>query len=98
MEAKISRATFVATYIGLIVLLVITAAAAWFPLGAGNTVIAFGVAVLKALLIVVFFMELRVATPLLRLAAAAGIVWLVILFGLSLSDYFQRGAVGVPGK
>ena len=55
---------------------------------------AFPVAVLiastKAALIMLFFMHVWQARPLTRLAAAAGFLWLAILFGLAFTDYALR--------
>jgi cytochrome c oxidase subunit 4 len=85
-------------FAGLIILLAITAFAARFDLGIGNTLIALGVAIAKALLILIFFMHLGYSRGAVRLAAAGGLFWLGLLFALSLSDYFTRGAIGVAGK
>jgi caa(3)-type oxidase subunit IV len=43
-------------------------------------------------------MGLRYNTPLTKTVAIAGFFWLIILFGITLSDYFTRGWLGVPGR
>jgi cytochrome c oxidase subunit IV len=47
-------------------------------------------ACVKAALVAVFFMRLRWSHPLIRLVAAAGVIWLLILIGLSLTDVLTR--------
>ena len=44
----------------------------------------------KGVLIALFFMHLRGAGALLRIAAVTGILWLALLFGLSWSDIATR--------
>ena len=44
----------------------------------------------KALLVAFFFMHLRSAHYMLRIAAMAGFFWLAILIGLSLTDFAIR--------
>jgi cytochrome c oxidase subunit 4 len=68
----------------------VTVGAAQVHLGWLNTPIALVIALVKATLIVLFFMHVRYASPLVRIFAAGGFVWLVILFALTFSDYFTR--------
>ena len=58
------------------------AAVAFVDLGPFNTVVALLIAVIKASLVVLFFMGVRYNTPLTRVVAVSGFVWLLILFGL----------------
>ena len=89
---------YILNYAALMALLLITAVAARFDLGAGNTYISLGVAAAKAALVLLFFMHVRYGKLLIRLTAGVGFFWLGILFVLALSDYLTRGAIGVPGK
>lgn len=75
---------------GLLGLLLLTVGVAYIHFGPFNTVIAMFISVAKGALIVLFFMHLRTAAPLLRLFAAAGLFWLMLLIGLTLSDYLTR--------
>ena len=77
-------------WLALMILLAITAGGAFLPLGPGNVVLAYGVAVAKAGLIVWFFMEMRQENGIARLAAAAAFLWLAILLTLSAADYLTR--------
>ena len=69
-----------------------------FDLGALNTIVALGIAVFKATLVVLFFMHARYGTRLTPLVITAGLFWLLILIALSLTDYLTRGWLGVPGR
>jgi len=84
------------TWIALMVLLAVTAACALLRLGWLNTAISLAVALAKALLVAFVFMRLQRAPALLRLAAVAGTVTLVLLFGLALTDYTTRTELRAP--
>jgi cytochrome c oxidase subunit IV len=88
--------TYLLVFAALMVLLVITLAAAALNLGEWNLVIAITIAVAKALLVVLFFMHLRWSTYLVRVFAGAALFWLSILFVLTLQDYFSRHAASLP--
>ena len=53
-------------------------------------------ALLKATLVVLFFMHVKYASRLVQLVVIASIVWLIILFGITLSDYLTRGWLMAP--
>ena len=74
----------------LCALLAATTAFAYVPLGWGNLATSLVIAVLKAAIIAVVFMELRSATGLVRLAALTGCLWLFFLFFLMSADYLSR--------
>ena len=74
----------------LLVLLGLTFAAAHVPLGSFNVVVGLFVAAIKAGLVVVIFMGLGRSSALMRLAIAAGLFWLAILFTLTLNDVLSR--------
>ena len=56
------------------------------------------IAVLKATLVVLFFMHMREAAGVVWLAALAGFFWLAILIVLTMSDVATRGVLPIPGK
>jgi cytochrome c oxidase subunit IV len=74
----------------LLVLLALTCAFAYVPLGAFNVVLALTIAAIKAMLVGLLFMGLARSRVLLRLAAAAAFFWLIILFTLTFTDYMLR--------
>ncbi len=88
---------YLLVFAALLALTATTARVAFFDLGPLNNVAALGIAVLKAALVVLFFMHVRYGTRLVPLVIAASVFWLLILFGLSLCDYLMRGWLGVPG-
>lgn len=95
MVRAVTAPRLIFVYVALLVLLALTAALARVNLGGGNVAIALVIALFKAGLIVTWFMNLRHAPPVMRLAALAAIFWLGILLVLALGDYVSRG--WVPG-
>jgi cytochrome c oxidase subunit 4 len=81
---------YYAVFAALLVLLVITVAAAEVDLGRLNFPLAAAIATVKAVLIMLYFMHVRYSKPLTWLFAGAGAFWLAILFGLTFSDYLTR--------
>jgi cytochrome c oxidase subunit 4 len=77
----------------LIVGTILTVLVASADLGALNNVVMLAVACMKALLVVLYFMHVRWSTRLTWVFAGSGFVWLLILFGLTLTDYMSRGWV-----
>jgi cytochrome c oxidase subunit 4 len=77
--------------LALMALLGLTAGSALLPLGAFNAVSNFAIATVKAALVAVFFMQLLRGDAAVRIAAAAGLLWLGFLVALSLVDFLGRG-------
>jgi len=73
-----------------LVLLAISIWAAFIPMNGYNTAANLTIAGVMALIGLLFFMDLIHDTTLLRLAAAAGFFWLIIMFPLTFADYFTR--------
>ena len=93
-----SKGLYYTVFLALIALTVITVVVARVDLGAFNTPIALGVAGVKATLVILFFMGVRHNTPLTKVVAASGFVWLIVLFGMTMGDYLTRGWLGFPGR
>jgi cytochrome c oxidase subunit 4 len=87
----LSIKAYVTVFVWLMVLLGLTIAAALLPLGPLEVFVAFGIAVIKAVLVVLYFMHLRYSSPLVHVVVGASILWLFILFALTASDYLTRG-------
>ena len=85
-----SRKTYLAVYAVLLVLTGLTTSVAFYDFGVFNPVAALTIALIKATLVVLFFMHLRHSGRLTWLVAGAAIFWLGILFVLLLSDYLTR--------
>lgn len=89
-EHVTSRKVYFAVFAALLVLTAVTVIVANFDLGWANNVVALGIAVTKALLVLWFFMHLRYSTRVTMLTALAGFFWLAILISLTLNDYLTR--------
>jgi cytochrome c oxidase subunit IV len=61
-----------------------------FP-GQLNVIVALTIAVIKATLVVLYFMHVRYSSRLIWVIVASALFWLGILFALTLSDYWTRG-------
>jgi cytochrome c oxidase subunit 4 len=81
---------FYRTFAALMILLVLTVAVWYVDLGRLNIYVAMTIAVVKALLVILFFMEVRYSSRLTWVFAGMGFIWLIILFGLTLADYYSR--------
>ena len=60
-----------------------------FP-GPLNAVVALTIAVVKATLVILYFMHVRYSSRLIWLIIAAALFWLAIMFALTISDYWTR--------
>ena len=89
-EHSTSPLVYILTFVALMVLTAATVIVANFDLGWANDVVAMGIAVTKALLVLWFFMHLRYSTRVTVLTAVAGFFWLAILIFLTLNDYMTR--------
>lgn len=82
--------TCIVVYVALMLLLGATYAVHHFELGIWNLVLNLCIAAAKASLIALFFMRLIGETHVVRIFALIGLVWLAILFTLTLADYLDR--------
>jgi cytochrome c oxidase subunit 4 len=86
----IPRRTYLFVYLGLMVLLAGTVAAAYLPLGSFHLVITVGIAIAKAALVILFFMHLRHMRERTIFLVSGGLLLLLILIGLTTVDYLTR--------
>jgi cytochrome c oxidase subunit 4 len=91
-EHIVSLRVYVTIFLAL---LVGTALTVWaglhdFP-GQLNVIIALTIAVVKATLVVLYFMHVRYSSRLIWVVFTSALFWLAILFALTLSDYWTRG-------
>ena len=87
----VSIRVYVAIFVTLLALTGVTTAVAFADLGRLNAVIMLGIALTKALLVLLYFMHLRYSPRLTILVVFTGFVWLAILILLTMSDYLSRG-------
>jgi len=89
-EHVVPVGTYVGIFLALIALTGITTGVAYIDLGAANTVVALAIAVVKMLLVVLFFMHVKYSAGLTRLVIVAGFFWLAIMVAMTLSDELTR--------
>ena len=89
----VSRKIYFGIFGALMVLTALTVWVATFDLGRWNAIAALSIAVLKATLVVLYFMHVRYSSKLTWVFVCAGIIWLMILFAFTLSDFLTRGWV-----
>ena len=95
-ERRIGRALWsvwwrnFAIWAALLVLLFVSLALAYLPLGRWNTPVGLAIAAAKAALVGFFFMTLRRAPALILLAVAAGALFTTVMFALTFNDLFTR--------
>jgi cytochrome c oxidase subunit IV len=86
-----TKRILIVTYLALMVLLGISAWAAFWPLGSvWNLLLALTIAAAKTTLVFLIFMQLRYQRGLIRLAALTGLLWLCIAGVLTFCDYLTR--------
>ena len=83
--------TYFTIFGALMVLTAITVQVAFFDLGAFNKVVALGIAVVKATLVILFFMHVKYSSRLTKLTVVTSFFFVVILFSEMLMDYATRG-------
>ncbi len=82
--------TYLLIFAALFVLLILTVLASLIDIGIFNIVLAMTIAIVKAVLIILYFMHVRYSSRLTWLFAGAGFLWLAILLGLTMADYIGR--------
>jgi cytochrome c oxidase subunit 4 len=90
-EHIVSKRIYFAVFAALVVFTVLTWSIAKIDLGPMNAVVALTIAVIKATLVVLFFMHVRYSSRLTWVFVGAGFFWLAIMVALTLGDYTTRG-------
>jgi cytochrome c oxidase subunit 4 len=91
MQPIVPRHVYYCVFAALIALTGLTVGVSLIDLGPLNLIVAIGIAVSKALLVMLFFMHLRYSSHLNWIIAAAGVIWLGHLILFTMSDYLTRG-------
>lgn len=87
-----------AVFAALMVLTVVTVLVSRVNLGYMNLPVAMAVAVTKALLVILIFMEVKYSPKLVQVTAGVGFLFLGILILYTMTDYLSRNALGVAGR
>ncbi len=86
----VSVRSYVGVFLALILLTGLTTGVAFIDLGPMNSVAALTIALVKMLLVVLFFMHVKYSTGLTRLIIVAGFFWLALLIAFTLADELTR--------
>jgi cytochrome c oxidase subunit 4 len=90
--------TYTAVWLVLLLATALTTAVAFVDLGPFSVVVALLIAVIKMLLVALFFMHVRYSTKLTKLVVIGGLMWLGIMITFTLADVWTRGLIGTPGR
>jgi len=91
------KSTYYAIFGALMVLTAVTVGVAFVNLGSFNFPVAIGIAILKATLVILFFMHAKYSSALTKMFVGTAFFFLFILLTLSLTDYLSRGMKTYPG-
>ena len=97
-EHIVTKKQYSLVFGALLLLTFITTTVGMMDLGRLNVVVALVIAVIKALLVVLFFMHIYWSTRLTKLTVVSGVAWLLLLLWFTLTDVLSRGWLPFPGK
>ena len=86
--------TYLLVFGALMVLTGITVFVATIDFGELNTVVAVGIAITKATLVVLFFMHVKYSPVLTKLLVVASFAWLALMILGTLHDYYSPNLAG----
>ena len=99
MSGHISpKSTYYTIFGSLMILTGITIAVAFINLGRLNFPVAISIAIVKATLVILFFMHVKYSSRLTKLVLATGFFFLITLFVLTMTDYVTRGWLTYPAR
>jgi cytochrome c oxidase subunit 4 len=85
-----SLVSYFVIFFALMILNVITVWVSRIDLGAMNTVVAMSIAILKATLVILWFMHVIHSPRMTWIVVISSFLWLGVLFVLTFSDYLTR--------
>jgi cytochrome c oxidase subunit 4 len=88
------KGVYIAIFATLMVLTGVTVGVAYIDLGTLNPMVALGIAVFKATLVVLYFMHVKYSSRLTKLTVATALFFLAILMLETMMDYATRGDFG----
>jgi cytochrome c oxidase subunit 4 len=103
-EPSISVKTYLIVFVGLLLLLFLTVGLAAIPTHGHEhmrdllTVVGFTIAAIKGVMIILWFMHVKLGSRLTWVFSSAAFAWLVIMMVLTLNDYWTRGSIPGAGK
>jgi cytochrome c oxidase subunit IV len=90
------KSIYYTIFLSLMVLTAATVAVAYVNLGSFNFPVAIGIAITKATLVVLFFMHVRYSSRLTKMVVAIAIFFLLVMLGLTMTDYLTRDWFSSP--
>jgi cytochrome c oxidase subunit IV len=81
---------FIYVFLALVALTILTVAVSLVNLGPFSAVVALVIATIKALLVALFFMELRYSSKMTIAVTIGGLFFLGLLLFLTMTDYISR--------
>jgi cytochrome c oxidase subunit IV len=90
------KSTYYAIFGALMILTGVTVGAAFVNLGSLNFPVALAIAITKATLVILFFMHVKYSSRLTKMVVGMSFFFLMILFGLTMTDYLSRGWYASP--
>ena len=86
----VSPLEYTVVFVTLLLCTALTVFAATLDLGVFNPIVALAIGVIKATLVVLFFMGVKYSTKLTKLTVGCGIFTFIVLIGMTLADYITR--------
>jgi cytochrome c oxidase subunit 4 len=86
----VSPVVYVVIFLTLLVFTALTIIASYVEMGPFNPIVAIAIAVVKATLVVLFFMHVKYSPKLTKLTVGAGVFTFLILISMTLADYISR--------
>ena len=88
--------TYFIIFSALMVLTATTVAVAYVDLGPLNLAVALGIAITKAVLVILYFMHVRYGDHIVKVFVIAGFLFLLIMLSITMSDYMTRAWITTP--
>jgi cytochrome c oxidase subunit 4 len=85
-----------AILLGALILLLLNIGAAWLPLGRWHAAATLGLCASQALLILLFWMDLKSSQAVIRYCVIVPLAWLLLLIGLTFADLLTRQPIPPP--
>lgn len=86
---------YITIFLLLMVMTGVTVGAAYVDLGVLNLPVAVAIACFKATIVILYFMHVKYSSKIIQLTAATGFFFLIILFGITITDYMTRNIVAL---
>lgn len=93
-EHIVSPKIYVAVFLSLLFFTGLTYSVALLDLGPFNALVAIVIAMIKSMLVILFFMHVKYSPKMTKVSIITGFFFLLILLALSMTDYISRPWAG----